>query len=375
MKSVTSFAVSAVLFLFASPICATPVTIDFNNGTMTDQGYAAFDFFYGSGSYVSGGSAATWQEDGINVRFQGYGDIPNYTGIAPADFQPQHFQNLSSNDPGADPFVTYDMTIARQDGGLFDFTVLNAGRTYESFMSEVVFTPEGGTPGPDSLITYKTLLGPSLKLVGTKADGTVVTGYGTTKTAGNLSTGFTGALSYLNNNYFDPMAAIFSPDTLATFTGLTELVLQVAPIYDQAMQRMSAIQGLIDLGAPTEVLTALSQCGFNDCTIPGLGSFTFAIYDFGSRNDFRNVWIDQIGLDLVGSGVGNAGGSGGGSQTPVIAPSASSAPRSRRSRCAAAKWPAPGGVRNGRSDGSRAPQRAMSRARAARSPVAISVGG
>jgi hypothetical protein len=279
---------------------AMPVNVDFVGGSNVEVGTETLTVqnFPGASQPVSvfKFTAGTWQENGVDTKWRLFDDIEEI-GELPSDPSTfNNFRNLSDSDPGADPFVARSMDISRTDGGSFNLSRIGAGLSYEGIFAVGQFTPEGGDFSQSVLAEFP-VLGPSLKLTGKKPDGSTVEGTGTTKTPANWQgPGFVEA-------FFDPTEVMLTKETLAKFTGLTSLTLE---IYDNiteystdAESRLAAIKTLLDFGAPSVLLEGLDQCGFRDCIIPGVGEYEFSLEYYGLRNDERNVFIGDFDLEFL----------------------------------------------------------------------------
>ncbi len=280
------------------PAVASTVNVDFDEGANVAVRSALI--LPGSPSgYARSVTAGVWQENGINAHWQMYSDLLTDYGIEPDQITPDLFCNLSDQDPGADPFVTETMRIERSDGGRFNLSRIGTGTTYEGYAAYGQLNPEVGSAISDTVAALLPLLGPSLELVGIKADGTQVTGTGTTKTAANWR-GDDDLYSY--PALFDGIDVVFDPDTLAAFTDLTSLTLRVFPGYwpDLLAEQLAALETFAELGAPPELVQGLEECGLSSCHVDGLGEFTFFTDIAGGRNDIRNVWIRDFDIEMVG---------------------------------------------------------------------------
>lgn len=291
----------AASVLWSGAASATSVNVDFSGGQLVDiiteptvVGTPPFDFSIPT-------TTATWQENGFNTVLRNHTDLQNY-GILPDQTTTNLFRNLSDQDPGAD-FVGRNMEISREDGALFDLLRIGTGGSYEGLAVFADFIPAIGS-GLAAAQTIVPLLGPSLSLVGVKADGSVVTGSGTTKTAANWQPNGFGPGSTPES--FGAIDVQFSDQVLNAFTDLRSLTLSVFGYHapGSAAEAQAVEASLQDLGAPSILLSGFASCGLTtgigSCTVAGVGEFSFFVDLYGGRNDFQNVFITDFDLRLTG---------------------------------------------------------------------------
>lgn len=263
-----------VAILTAGAVQASSVTIDFTSGSNVAS----------SSSGVGGPASGTWQQSGFNVDWSmwDYYDtsVPtNYTGFTTMG------DGLTGFESGR------QMTLTRAGGGSFSLDSLDTSWSYEGYYADTSFTPfaaDGSLDFAASTSFTNPILRPTLSFSGVTSSGSTVSAVASVTSAAAFDP---------TSGSFGPSQASFAPGVLASLSDLTSLTISVGT---NGFFDVGAAKALIDFGAPSEILQGLSQCGFNSCTIPGVGQFDYSVQYFGMRNDTAAATISGITLSTNG---------------------------------------------------------------------------
>lgn len=249
---------------------ASTVLIDFEGGK-NDPGHFG-NYAPPNGEGAAFDTVGVWREEGFQVDWT-LGGFYGHQDPVPSDFT--GFAGMSQ-DPGQFRMTGYSLTFSRSGGAAFSLSSLQSSFSSTDVMAYGHFEPEAGSGGtPVGFAAPQ--LGFTLKMSGVTESGEEISG----------AAGVNKFENWLGNNGYDTFGhteAIIMSDTLSRFQDLVSLTFTVDGDYSKS----ASIRSFVEFGAPEILMYGIGECGFNDCDIAGVGSFSY-IADGGG-----NSWLAGI---------------------------------------------------------------------------------